>query len=587
MSAGPTAGRRLAAATAAVDAAPVRPGRVAARVWLRALLAIAAVLLTVATVAALLFTGGKQLRKVLYAPKVTLDSGPARFTNIGAAGFRFTVDQRDAIVECRLDGGAFSPCAGAKRYRGLEDGQHTFTVRAANAQRDTGDLRHRWTIDRAKPAIAFVRRPDDRTSKTDAALAWRASEAVRGWSCALDAQPLPCGRTASLKGLGRRGHAFVVSAVDRAGNRGEAGVVWTVLGGRERRTLDVDLGALEGVLAFGGHTVSCAQECTRTFPDGTKVRIEADAGDRSVAWSGCRPKGRSTCVARMDADRRVSATLAPRRPPLLTVIASEHGSVASEPAGIECPQRCERRFDDGRRVTLKANPEADYVLKRWRIRQAGVSSICADPCVVTMSAPARVTATFVPSQRLTVSVGERGSVTSDPAGLACESDTTCAHDFATGTPVALSATAQNGYRVKAWVGCDPPAPRQAQDACVVTIDDDVEVSVSFERFRRLTVEIIGAHGSVKASGAIDCPRDCDEDYVDEDVEVTLTATADPKHALTGWRGCDTQAKPPDPCVVTLRDAETTVTATFAPTTSGGEAGGGTVTTTRTSTVPSP
>lgn len=67
------------------------------------------------------------------------------------------------------------------------------------------------------------------------------------------------------------------------------------------------------------------------------------------------------------------------------------GRVASQPAGIDCTDRCEADFDTGTEVLLSASPAAGQVLGGW----SGGCSGNASTCRVRMDAARSVTAAFV------------------------------------------------------------------------------------------------------------------------------------------------------------------------------------------------
>ncbi|BEP70817.1 hypothetical protein GmRootV35_53310 [Variovorax sp. V35] len=68
-----------------------------------------------------------------------------------------------------------------------------------------------------------------------------------------------------------------------------------------------------------------------------------------------------------------------------------NGRVGSQPAGIDCPDRCSADFSAGTEVILAATPAAGQVLGNW----GGACSGSAGTCTVRMDAALGVTATFV------------------------------------------------------------------------------------------------------------------------------------------------------------------------------------------------
>jgi hypothetical protein len=74
----------------------------------------------------------------LRGASVTIDSGPSGTTSSDDATFTFS-DLPGATFECRLDGGAFSPCTSPVTYAGLADGDHVFEVRSVSGDGVQGD----------------------------------------------------------------------------------------------------------------------------------------------------------------------------------------------------------------------------------------------------------------------------------------------------------------------------------------------------------------------------------------------------------------------------------------------------------------
>jgi hypothetical protein len=62
-------------------------------------------------------------------PETTITEMPPAVTASRAATFAFRSAVPISTFQCRLDGGSFDPCASAKKYDGLADGKHSFSVR--------------------------------------------------------------------------------------------------------------------------------------------------------------------------------------------------------------------------------------------------------------------------------------------------------------------------------------------------------------------------------------------------------------------------------------------------------------------------
>ncbi len=124
------------------------------------------------------------------------------------------------------------------------------------------------------------------------------------------------------------------------------------------------------------------------------------------------------------------------------------GTVSSSDSGIACGTPCNPLFASGTSVTLSATPATGSIFTGWSGACGGT-----DLCIVTMGGEASVTATFaLQSFPLTVTLTGTGSgtVTSSPAGIACEP--ACSQSFYYGTGVSLTATAAAGSYFVSWSG---------------------------------------------------------------------------------------------------------------------------------------
>jgi subtilisin-like proprotein convertase family protein len=94
-------------------------------------------------------------------PQTTITAGPPAdaFVESTSATFQFTGTETPGTppFECRLDGQMFAPCQtnGSQSYTGLSEGQHTFEVRAIDAQgeADPSPAIRTWAVDTVGPAV--------------------------------------------------------------------------------------------------------------------------------------------------------------------------------------------------------------------------------------------------------------------------------------------------------------------------------------------------------------------------------------------------------------------------------------------------
>lgn len=81
-------------------------------------------------------------------PVTEITSGPTGTTNVANASFAFSADKSGSTFECKLDGGSFDTCASPKAVSGLNNGQHTISIRATDTLGNVGTAAERtWTVD--------------------------------------------------------------------------------------------------------------------------------------------------------------------------------------------------------------------------------------------------------------------------------------------------------------------------------------------------------------------------------------------------------------------------------------------------------
>lgn len=173
----------------------------------------------------------------LPTPTVTIDSKPAASTNSTAAEFTFHAGSETTGFECRLDQGAYTDCTSGSKisYPGpLAEGQHSFRVRASNANGTGSPSTYAWTVDVTPPTASITSHPNDPSPGTTASFRYDSNEGGSKFECRLspvesafapcDAQP----KTYSSLADGK--YEFAVLAIDPAGNAQPTPTVfpWTV-----------------------------------------------------------------------------------------------------------------------------------------------------------------------------------------------------------------------------------------------------------------------------------------------------------------------------------------------------------------------
>lgn len=242
-------------------------------------------------------------------------------------------------------------------------------------------------------------------------------------------------------------------------------------GGATLRTLSVIVSGM-GSVTSSPPGIDCGSDCEEAYPEDTTVTLTAapSATWLFAGWAGA-CTGTDACVVTMDAVRAVSATFTQEQYDVQVVReGSGTGTVTSTPGGIDCGTDCVERFAAGTTVTLTATPGTASRFAGW----SGACSGAAE-CVLDVAAATSVVATFTATATVTVALAGTGAgtVTSVPAGIACDGD--CSEPFDTGTTVELTPTASPGSRFEGWSG----GGCTGTGACSVTVTSDVTVTATF------------------------------------------------------------------------------------------------------------
>ena len=298
--------------------------------------------------------------------------------------------------------------------------------------------------------------------------------------------------------------------------------------------------------------ISCGTDCTETYNIGTSVTLTAtaDSGYRFSSWSGCSSVSGLTCTVTMSTAKTVTATFKPLYALTVNKTGTGSGTVTSSPTGISCGTDCTEEYVTGTSVRLTATAATGSKFTGWAGACAGVTTTS---CTVAMSEAKNATAIF--DTVLTVAKVGNGSVVSTPAGIDCGAD--CKGNYAVGTSVTLTATADTGYRFSSWSGCTSTSG----NTCTVNMTASKNVTATFKPLFTLSVSKDGTgSGTITSSPTgINCGTDCSEDYL-SGTSVTLTAKPATGSSFTGWGGACVGTT--STCKVTLSAAQS-VTATFS------------------------
>ncbi len=161
-------------------------------------------------------------------PVVTLSDKPPLITNQTTASFSFSSNKPSSTYECKLNGGGFSSCTSPRIYFGLDDGSHTFSVRATSLGNTGPTTEYTWTVDTVAPDTTITSTPPAVSNSASANFTFASSEAGSTFVCSIDAAGIsPCASPKTYSGLGNGTHTFRVEAVDPAGNADGTAAVYS------------------------------------------------------------------------------------------------------------------------------------------------------------------------------------------------------------------------------------------------------------------------------------------------------------------------------------------------------------------------
>ena len=253
----------------------------------------------------------------------------------------------------------------------------------------------------------------------------------------------------------------------------------------------------------------------------------------------------------------------PVGPELTVTKEGSSGTVASNPAGIECGGTCKASFTENSKVTLTASPAANSKFLSWKGCEKG--GAIGHTCTVTMDKAKTVIAKFGPTQSLTLSKAGTGTgtVKSAPSGISC--DGSCSSNvaaFTEGAPVTLTAVPTKYHTFTGWSG----SGCSGAGTCEVTMSAAKSVTATFAatKFNLTLSKAGGGTGAVKSKPAsLTCGATCSSVvssfYAGTEVEVTATPS---KGSTLNWAtGSGTCTGSTSPCFVTMSAAKS-LTAEF-------------------------
>ena len=156
-------------------------------------------------------------------PNTTVVSAPAANANSSTAAFAFSATEPASIFECSLDSGAYSACTSPVSLENLDDGDHTFRLRAID---QAGNVEAtavvvNWTVDTVATVSSLTAAPATTTNTASLVLNVSAGDAV-SYRYQLDGGPLtpatPVATPIVLSNLADGQHVLALYGKDAAGN---------------------------------------------------------------------------------------------------------------------------------------------------------------------------------------------------------------------------------------------------------------------------------------------------------------------------------------------------------------------------------
>ena len=173
----------------------------------------------------------------------------------------------------------------------------------------------------------------------------------------------------------------------------------------------------------------------------------------------------------------LTVTASPPAGGLVSVAVNDlHCCFATPPCGISCSTSCSVEYNWGEAVTLTATPNPGYTFDGWF---GGALSGTANPTSFTTSEGfPTVTAKFVPTPNLTltVSISPEGGGSVSGLGISCPGR--CSYTYSSPITVTLEATPAPCYAFTHWTGDGLDSPN---NPLPLVIDADKQVNAHFER----------------------------------------------------------------------------------------------------------
>jgi hypothetical protein len=359
--------------------------------------------------------------------------------------------------------------------------------------------------------------------------------------------------------------------------------------------VDAPFAAIERTLAISGAgsgsgRVKCEvnggpavdDPCAAEYADGTQLKLipVATSGSEFVGFengtgpaAGC--TGGTPCTVTLEGG---NAALDARFDPIAGQVALELHLTGTGTGEVKCDGgACAATYPEGTVVTLTAAPGAHSQLSGWTVAGSGsVTTPCAgtaSPCEVKLQAPGPVSATAdfaAKKHTLGLNLSGTGEVKCKVGGGA---ETACAAEYDEGTELTLVPKPGVNFAFSGWSGGTGSAAGCAgTGGCTFMMEANSTVSAPFAPVGRTLV--INKAGT--GSGTVTCNGvACAANYP-SGTSIAIVANPASGSTFSGWSGGTGSAAAcagTGGCTITL-NANSTLTAGFAPAQSGGGGGSG-------------
>ena len=154
-------------------------------------------------------------------PSTSILSGPSGVTGDSTPTFSFTSPDPEVSFECRVDDAEFAGCSSPETLPALDDGAHTFMVRAVDevGNTDPAPATRSFTVDTIAPDSTIDSGPTGLINDNTPQFSWEAAADVASYECRVDDAPFAaCQSPMTTSPLSDGEHVFELRAIDEAGN---------------------------------------------------------------------------------------------------------------------------------------------------------------------------------------------------------------------------------------------------------------------------------------------------------------------------------------------------------------------------------